>query len=85
MMLRHDLVEIRRKFDPNGDYVRKWVPELAGLPNKDLHQPWEASVETLRAQGITLGTTYPKPIVEHSIARKRALDAFRSVVKREAE
>lgn len=64
------------KFDPEGSYVRKWVPELAALPNKWLHKPWEATEGELRMAGVTLGITYPKPIVDHNKARQEALEAF---------
>ncbi len=64
------------KFDGAGDYVRRWVPELAGLPDKHLHAPWEAPAELLRAAGLTLGETYPRPIVDHKEARDAALAAY---------
>ena len=67
------------KFDPDGDYVRKWVPELASLPNKFLNRPWEADTATLEKAGIRLGETYPEPIVDHKTARERALTAFQSL------
>lgn len=67
------------KFDPKGDYVRRWVPELADLPDKHLHAPWTADAETLKKAGIELGSTYPEPMVDHSAARKRALKAFEEV------
>lgn len=67
------------KFDPNGDYVRRWVPELAGLSGEDIHKPWAAGMEDLKAAGIVLGRTYPAPIVDHDAARKRALAAFETV------
>lgn len=67
------------KFDPTGAYVREWVPELADLPNKWIHSPWQAPDEELRRAGITLGKTYPKPIVEHETARDEALKAFASL------
>lgn len=69
------------KFDPNGAYVRKWIPELAKLPDKYIHSPWEASQELLEKCGIILGKTYPKPIVDHSEARKLALDAYAEIKK----
>lgn len=67
------------KFDPEGVYVRKWIPELAALANKWIHKPWEAPDDVLRGAGITLGKTYPKPIVDHAKARVDALAAFSSI------
>ncbi|MBM3644837.1 MAG: deoxyribodipyrimidine photo-lyase [Alphaproteobacteria bacterium] len=64
------------KFDADGAYVRRWVPELAALPHAHLHQPWAAPSAILAAAGITLGKDYPRPIVEHNAARTRALAAF---------
>ncbi len=64
------------KFDPNGDYVRNYVTELANLPTKYLHTPWEAPKDVLKAGGVKLGVTYPNPIVDHKTARLRALDAY---------
>ena len=64
------------KFDPEGAYVRRWVPELAGLPIRVLHKPWQASPLELTAAGVRLGVDYPLPIVEHAEARARALAAF---------
>lgn len=64
------------RFDPRGAYVRRWVPELAGLPDSRIHQPWTASAAELRAAGIDLGSEYPRPIVDHAAARLRALAVF---------
>jgi deoxyribodipyrimidine photo-lyase len=64
------------KFDPHGGYVRHWCPELAKLPDEWLHQPWEAPPEVLERAGVRLGKNYPAPIVNHSIAREVALEAF---------
>ncbi|MDE2305305.1 MAG: deoxyribodipyrimidine photo-lyase [Gammaproteobacteria bacterium] len=67
------------KFDPNGDYVRRYVPELARLPSAWIHRPWEAPAEILSAAGVDLGRHYPKPIVDHAAARGRALLALASL------
>jgi deoxyribodipyrimidine photo-lyase len=64
------------EYDPNGDYIRRWVPEIADLPNKYLNKPWTAPQSILQQAGISLGKTYPKPIVDHTAARQRALEAF---------
>jgi deoxyribodipyrimidine photo-lyase len=71
-----------QKFDPEGEYVRRWVPELAGLPAKWIHRPWEAPREVLSAADVELGATYPKPIVDHALARGRALKAFTQLKRR---
>lgn len=64
------------KFDPDGAYVRRFVPELANLPNEYIHAPWTAPTPTLRSAGVTLGETYPNPLVDHAAARTRALAAY---------
>ena len=66
------------KFDPEGAYVRAWVPELDALPSKYLHAPWAAPAEVLAASGVTLGRTYPHPIIDLAEGRRRALDAYRA-------
>ena len=68
-----------QKFDPKGDYIRKWCPELATLPTKVLHAPWEAPALVLQEAGVTLGATYPHPIVDHKEARAAALAGYDTV------
>jgi deoxyribodipyrimidine photo-lyase len=65
-----------RRYDPKGAYVRRWVPELAGLESSAIHGPWLAGPLPLAAGGVELGATYPSPIVDHSEARARALAAY---------
>jgi deoxyribodipyrimidine photo-lyase len=64
------------KFDPDGAYVRRFVPELGRLPADYIHEPWNAPPHVLAVAGITLGTTYPHPMVDHAKARAKALAAF---------
>ena len=66
-------------FDTDGAYVRRWVPELAKLPDGVIHSPWTTDPLVLRAAGVTLGQTYPHPIVEHRFARDRALQALKHI------
>ncbi|WP_036293310.1 deoxyribodipyrimidine photo-lyase [Methylosinus sp. PW1] len=66
------------KFDPDGAFVRRFVPELARLEAKYIHKPWAAPERALREAGIALGETYPRPIVDHAAARQRALEAYAS-------
>jgi deoxyribodipyrimidine photo-lyase len=67
------------KFDPAGEYVRRWIPELAKLPDRWVHEPWSAPDDVLRQAGVKLGENYPHPIVDHGEARTEALAAFESI------
>jgi deoxyribodipyrimidine photo-lyase len=64
------------KFDPHGDYVRRWCPELAKLPGEWIHQPHSAPPEILHAAGVEPGRNYPQPVVDHAVARQAALEAY---------
>lgn len=64
------------KFDPHGDYVRRWVPELGQLPDKWVHRPFTAPRNILEKAGIVLGQSYPEPIVDLGLSRQRALAAY---------
>ncbi len=64
------------KFDPDGLYVRRWVPEIAALPDALIHEPWKADAGALRRAGVALGGSYPRPIVDLDAGRERALAAL---------
>ncbi|MDG1846168.1 MAG: deoxyribodipyrimidine photo-lyase [Acidimicrobiales bacterium] len=68
-----------KKFDPAGEYIRAWVPEIGSLQNDQIHSPWTMTKNDLLIHGITLGTTYPLPLVDHAEARDRSLKAYKKV------
>ena len=70
-----------KKFDGAGEYIRKYIPELKDLSDDHIHAPWEAPELILRGAGIELGKTYPKPLMNHSTARDRAMEAYQAVRK----
>ena len=65
-----------RRSDPDGVYVRRWLPELVGVPSERIHAPWEMTAEEQAVAGCRIGTDYPAPIVDHAEARARALSAY---------
>ncbi len=69
------------RFDPQGEYVRRWVPELRRVPTKFIHAPWKAAPEVLEEAGVRLGDTYPHPVVEHKEARARFLELAKQHLK----
>ncbi|KAJ7548187.1 hypothetical protein O6H91_07G001600 [Diphasiastrum complanatum] len=72
------------KLDPQGEYVRKWLPELSRLPSEWIHHPWDAPPSVLRAAGIELGCNYPRPIVELVAAKDRLQRAIAQMLEKEA-
>ena len=68
-----------RKFDPHGDYVRHFIPELVRLEDRHIHAPWEAPPDILAKAGIVLDKDYPRPIVDLGRGRDRALEAFTGI------
>ena len=67
------------RFDPNGEYVKKWVPELLNIPKEFIHKPWELD---RNVKEFELGKSYPKPIVNHETARNAALESFQKIRKK---
>lgn len=68
-----------RRFDPKGDYVRRFVPELARLTDQQIHAPWAVDKTTLRQSGVVLGENYPQPLVDLQGSRQRALEAWQQM------
>lgn len=66
------------KFDKEGRYIRRWVPELADVPDKYIHKPWEMSLDEQKKVNCIIGQTYPRPLVDHQAARKRTLEAYKN-------
>jgi deoxyribodipyrimidine photo-lyase len=69
----------QRKFDPDGDYVRRWVPELRDVRDEHLAEPWTMSDDEQAAAGCVIGRDYPAPIVEHAHERRRAIERYQAV------
>ncbi|XP_047168728.1 cryptochrome-1-like [Vigna umbellata] len=72
------------KFDPEGEYVRQWLPELARMPAEWIHHPWNAPLTVLRASGVELGQNYPKPIIDIDVAREQLREAIFKMWENEA-
>ena len=68
-----------KKFDAKGEYIRRWIPEIAALPDRYLNSPWEAPADVLQEAGIELGESYPQPLVDHPSARESALAAYAEI------
>ena len=74
-----------RRFDPAGQYLRTWLPELQQLPDRFIHAPWQAPQRMLTDAGVRLGENYPHPMVDHACARKRALETYRTRIRSSAD
>jgi deoxyribodipyrimidine photo-lyase len=71
------------RFDPKREYLRRWLPELAALPDAWIHRPWQAPADVLTQARVTLGETYPSPIVDLRESRAAALSAYETIRRRE--
>ncbi len=69
------------RFDPQGAYVRRWLPELAALPDRYLQAPWSAPAAVQREAGVVVGRDYPSPVVDLAASREAALAAWRATVQ----
>ena len=72
------------RFDPAGDYVRQWVPEIRDVPTKRLHEPWTMSAEEERTAGCRIGRDYPAPVVDHKVRRLIAIERYKEADRRAA-
>ncbi len=70
-----------KKFDPDGEYIRRWIPELVSVPSQFIHAPWEMPVDLQRQVGISIGRDYPQPIIDHNFARQRTIEAYNQAKK----
>lgn len=72
-------IEQSKKFDPDGVFIKKWIPELGNIPKKFIHSPWEMDINTQQKHTCIIGKDYPKPIVDHNEARKVTLDLYKNI------
>jgi deoxyribodipyrimidine photo-lyase len=70
-----------QKFDPSGEYIRTWLPELRAVPDQYIYTPWQMPPDVQANTWCMIGKHYPQPIVEHAFARQRALDAYSKIKK----
>merc|ERR1719264_2193572 len=75
-------VAFQQKNDKNGDYIRKWLPKLAKLPDKFIHEPWKAPTATQKAAGVLVGSDYPRPLVDHSVVSKENMSKMQKAYDR---
>jgi deoxyribodipyrimidine photo-lyase len=80
----HPVLQSKR-FDPEGAYIRRFVPELARVPLQKIHEPWTMTGEEQRAAGCRIGADYPAPIADHARQRRVALSLFEAVKNRRSE
>ncbi len=73
------------KFDKQGRFVRRWVPELQGMPDRFIHRPWDAPMDVLALANVWPGKNYPLPIIDHAVARARALSAYEEIMRKRHE
>ncbi len=74
-----------QKFDPDGNFIRRYLPQLKGLSNKDIHAPWTVPAQRLEDAGLVLGDHYPLPVVDHAKARERTLERYAVLKEKTAE
>jgi deoxyribodipyrimidine photo-lyase len=71
----------QERFDPDGEYVRRWVPELRGVPGARLAEPWTMTADEQREARCVIGRDYPSPIVDHLVERTEALERYREATE----
>jgi len=67
-----------KRFDPKGDYIRRWVPELRNLPDEYIHEPWAIPLLDQASLGLVIGRDYPLPVVDHAQVKERTLAAYKA-------